>query len=322
MKFKDDIQEKVLGDLRTKGISIIPNFLNDKDCQLIDNKLHEYPNSAFDRRKRNSYFLNFQTDEDVFNKCPFFACPELIKIIASDSLMSISDEYSSSQTYLKDTFSYRLSNKVNIFPWHIDNYNVLTKKKDSFNQLVFLLYLTSTKSRIGGTEFLLGSQELALKSEITKLYWDINDKNIKNYKSFYVPPEAGKLVISLAHIIHRGGKNTGVSNNRFNRSILRWQTTDQVDGRTIHYIPTHYIAKDIKSRLFLAGNIANNIPSSLDRNSENYPTYFLINTIIIALQNLIIKPFKPLLKLLVSLKGELKRSSKRSLIKKIIRKIF
>ena len=76
MNFKDDIQTNVLNDLRTKGISIIPNFLSQKDCQLIDKKLHEHPKSAFERKQRNSYFLNFMTDEDVFNKCPIFSCPE------------------------------------------------------------------------------------------------------------------------------------------------------------------------------------------------------------------------------------------------------
>ena len=111
MKFKDDIQTKVVNDLRTKGVSIVPNFLSQKDCQSIDDKLHKYPRSAFERVQRNFSFLNFITEEDVFNKCPLFSCPELVEIITSKCLINISSEYTGSQPYLKDTFSYRLSHK-------------------------------------------------------------------------------------------------------------------------------------------------------------------------------------------------------------------
>ena len=186
---------------------------------------------------------------------------------------------------------------------------------------MFLLYLSSTESGKGGTEFLLGSEKLTLESEIKKIYWANDDEALKDYKSLYVPPEAGKLIISLAHIIHRGGRSTGSSNISFNRSMLRWQSTDKVDQRTIHYIPTYLIPDDIKSRSFLAGNGGINIPSSLERNADNYPTSFNKNYYN-SLMNLVIKIFKPFQKVLKFLKTELKRSSKRDLIKKIIKKII
>ena len=292
--------DEALEKLKFNGIYEIENFISDDLCELYKEKLFKCPKHVFDTVpfKNASQWRNKGV---VYNAHPFLAVPELAEVILKEDLIQVGEKFFNKKLFLINTFGYQIENaKAKMFPWHIDNYDVIDRKKNDSCGLVFLLHLDTVNE--GGTEFLLGSDEFSNKSE--KINFENNE--LGAFESFYSLPIQGKLVIARSDLIHRGATSIPDITKPYKRATIRWQSTSNPINTTETYIPISYLPRNSRIIEYLKSSNKIKYDSSLNPDLYKFNNQFLIRSLFFSIYLLFKKFFKNV----------------SNIIKSIIRRIF
>ena len=223
----------------------------------------------------------------VYNAQPFLSVPELTEVILKKELVEVGEKFFNKKLFLSNFFGYQIeSTKSKMFPWHIDNYDVIYRKKNNSCGLVFLLHLDTVNE--GGTEFLLGSDIFSNKSE--KINFDFENDELKTFESFYSLPIQGKLVIARSDLIHRGATSMPDISHSYKRATIRWQSTSNPSNTTETYIPISFLPDNSKNIEYLKSSNQVKYDSRLNPDLYKFDNQFLIRSLFFSL-NLLFKKF-------------------------------
>ena len=239
MSIKD--QDSIVATLKTQGVCIIDNYLDSRECQQLKKEFFETPRSRYSPTGIEG-LASFALRKNIYCPEPFISSRRLAaKLVLDSRLRRIESKvFKGVSFFLKNSFAYQINNpSLKVFDWHIDNYNERTGKKDGSIGVVYLCYLDSHE--MGGTEFLLGSNSLT--SQVDDVFFSASDDRLKEFKSLYVLPKEGRLVIARADLIHRGATSViheDLSTMR-SRSVLRWQSTSEPVSTTHYFISAELV---------------------------------------------------------------------------------
>ena len=240
LKIKTLNNSKIIQDINKKGFSVVKRLVSPNETKEYIKLLE------LSRNANANYITGGSTNTGSYFLSNGIACSDdLLKLIASDTIIDLSSKYINSQPYLKCHRVYKTVGKTSNFPWHTDNKDK-NSKFDNSKGIICILYLNDILK--GGLEVIPNGYH---KAEFSIPDNKIIRSLISQNGTYRFEGKAGDAIFFDQALIHRaaqdffGGKAYS----------LWFQITDKNAIREQLLLKNHQIPpeKDIKYKFLNIG---------------------------------------------------------------------
>ena len=260
MKVKKLNSSKIIRDIYKNGFSVVKGLVSSSETKnfikLLESSRNANANNIIGgSSSTGSYFLSNG-----------IACSDnLLKLIASDTIIDLSSKYLDSQPYLKCHRVYKTVGKISNFPWHTDNKDK-NSKFDNSKGIICILYLNDIKK--GGLEVIPKGYH---KAEFSKPSNKVIRSLIRENGTFRFEGNAGDAIFFDQALIHRAAQDFFAG-----KAYSLWfQITDKNAVREQLLLKNHQIPseKDVKYKFLNIGIKSDDYAQPKTRESQIPTSY-------------------------------------------------